>query len=240
MIFPAIDLKQGQCVRLLKGDMNQATIFGDNPASQAQEFQNLGFKFLHVVDLDGAIAGHSLNSDAILAIMSQINIPLQLGGGIRSLEAIENWLSLGVNRIILGTVAAKNPQLVIEACKKFPNKIVVGIDGKDGQVAVAGWVEDAKISVIELAKKYADCGVAALIYTDIARDGAMQGFDYEGTKDLAKNVNVPLIASGGICNITELEKVQRLTTECGVVGAIIGRAFYENKAFAADVVRFIS
>lgn len=235
-IFPAIDLKQGKCVRLFKGDMNQATIFGENPASQAQEFEKFGFDYLHIVDLDGAIAGEAMNQHAIKEILAKIKIPVQLGGGIRDLATIEKWLNLGVNRVILGTLAAKNPEIVAKACKKFPGKIVVGIDAKDGQVAVSGWVETTKISSIELAKKFADCGVAAIIYTDISKDGAMSGFDYEGTKMLAQNIGIPIIASGGICNIFEAKKAKSLW-QYGVCGAIIGRAFYEDKNFAAEILK---
>ncbi len=234
IIFPAIDLKQGQCVRLFRGDMNQATIFNQNPANQAQEFWQSGFKFLHVVDLDGAISGESSNKCAIKKILAATPMEIQLGGGIRNLRAIESWLSLGVKRVILGTAAAKMPELVIESCKKFPGQIAVGIDAKAGNVAVSGWVEETKISAIELSKRFADCGVCALIYTDISRDGAMQGFDEAGTKAIAEAAKIPVIASGGICNIQEVKKVQKLAQN-GVIGAIIGRAFYEDKNFATKV-----
>ena len=170
IFFPAIDLKDGKCVRLFKGDMNQATIFNNNPASQALEFEKLGFKFLHLVDLDGAIAGKIINKSSIQEILETIKIPVQLGGGIRTLNDIEQALSLGVNRIILGTVALTNPKLVIEACKKFQGKIVIGIDAKNGLVATQGWVEDSKISAIELGKRLEYCGASAIIYTDISRD----------------------------------------------------------------------
>ncbi len=196
IIFPAIDLKQGQCVRLFKGNMDQATVFNDSPASQAKDFENAGFKFLHIVDLDGAIAGESANQKSVIEILNNVKIPLQLGGGIRSIESIEKWLSLGVNRVILGTVAAKNPELVIESCKKFPRKIVIGIDAREGFVATEGWVENSKISAIELGKRFEGCGAEAIIYTDISRDGTLSGFDRDGTKNLAKNLKIPVIASG--------------------------------------------
>ena len=179
IFFPAIDLKDGKCVRLFKGDMNQATIFNNNPSSQALEFEKLGFKFLHLVDLDGAIAGKIINKSAIIEILKTIKIPTQLGGGIRSLQDIEEALSLGVHRVILGTIALTNPKLVIEACKKFPGKIVIGIDAKNGFVATQGWVEDSKISAIELGKRLEYCGAGAIIYTDISRDGTLAGFDFE-------------------------------------------------------------
>ncbi len=235
IIFPAIDLKNGQCVRLFKGDMNQATVFNDNPAAQAQEFENLGFKFLHIVDLDGAIAGESANEESVKSILKSVKIPTQLGGGIRSIAAIEKWLSLGLSRVILGTVAAKNPALVIEACKKFPGKIVVGIDAKNGFVATEGWVETSEIAVLELAKKFEDCGVEAIIYTDISRDGTLTGADFEGTKSLAENLKIPVIASGGISNLEDVLKIKTLE-KSGVIGAIVGRAIYDKKIAARDLV----
>ncbi len=237
IIFPAIDLKNGNCVRLLKGNMNQATIFNNNPQAQAQEFENLGFKFLHIVDLDGAIAGFSKNEESVKNILKNIKIPTQLGGGIRSISAIEKWLELGVSRVILGTIAAKNPKLVMEACKKFPNKIVVGIDAKNGFVATEGWVETLEISTLTLAKKFEDCGVEAIIYTDISRDGTLSGVDFEGTKNLAKNLKIPIIASGGISDLQDVLKIKSLE-KYGVKGAIIGRALYDKKILATDLVNF--
>ncbi len=235
IIFPAIDLKSGQCVRLFKGEMNQATIFNDNPAAQALEFQNAGFKFLHVVDLDGAIAGATANENSVREILKAVKMPVQLGGGIRSIATIEKWLSLGVNRVILGTIAAKNPQLVREACKKFPNQIVIGIDAKNGFVATEGWVETSEVTSLELAKKFEDCGTAAIIYTDISRDGTLSGTDLEGTKNLAQNLKIPVIASGGIGNLEDVLKVKELE-QFGVIGAIVGRALYDKKIKAPDLV----
>ncbi|MES2961332.1 MAG: 1-(5-phosphoribosyl)-5-[(5-phosphoribosylamino)methylideneamino]imidazole-4-carboxamide isomerase [Pseudomonadota bacterium] len=235
IIFPAIDLKNGQCVRLFKGDMNQATIFNDNPAAQAKEFEDLGFKFLHIVDLDGAIAGKSANENSVKEILRNIKIPAQLGGGIRTIEAIEKWLDLGISRVILGTIAAKNPQLVIEACKKFPGKIVIGIDAKNGFVATEGWVETSEIPVLELAKKFEDCGAVAIIYTDISRDGTLTGADLEGTKNLAQNLKIPVIASGGVSNLEDVLKIKELE-KFGVTGAIVGRAIYDKKISAADLI----
>ena len=235
IIFPAIDLKNGQCVRLFKGDMNQATIFNNDPAAQALEFEKSGFKFLHIVDLDGAIAGESANEDSVKKILAAIKIPTQLGGGIRSINAIEKWLKLGVSRVILGTVAAKNPELVIEACKKFPGKIVVGIDAKNGKVATEGWVETSEISVLDLAKKFENCGVAAIIYTDISRDGTLSGADFDGTKNLAQNLKIPVIASGGISCLDDVLKIKTLE-QYGVSGTIVGRALYDKKIDAKDLV----
>jgi len=235
IFFPAIDLKDGKCVRLFKGDMNQATIFNNNPSSQALEFENLGFKFLHLVDLDGAIAGKIINKSAIIEILKTIKIPTQLGGGIRSLQDIEEALSLGVHRVILGTIALTNPKLVIEACKKFPGKIVIGIDAKNGFVATQGWVEDSKISAIELGKRLEYCGASAIIYTDISRDGTLTGFDFAGTKQLAQNLLIPIIASGGVASDDDVIKVHQLKKD-GVVGAIIGRALYEKKISVEKLV----
>lgn len=228
IFFPAIDLKDGKCVRLFKGDMNQATIFNNNPSSQALEFEKLGFKFLHLVDLDGAIAGKIINKSSITEILKTIKIPVQLGGGIRTLHDIEEALLLGVNRVILGTIALTNPNLVIEACKKFQGKIVIGIDAKNGFVATQGWVEDSKISAIELGKRLEYCGAGAIIYTDISRDGTLAGFDFEGTKQLAQNLLIPIIASGGVSSDEDVTKVHKLKKD-GVVGAIVGRALYEKK-----------
>jgi len=236
IFFPAIDLKEGKCVRLLKGDMNKATIFNDNPANQAQEFDNLGFKYLHIVDLDGAIEGNSANEDSVKEILKNINIPAQLGGGIRSLEQIQKWLDLGISRVILGTIAAKNPEIIKAACKKFPGQIVVGIDAKNGFVATEGWVKTSEIKAIDLAKKYQDAGVEAIIYTDISRDGTLTGPNLEETKNLAKNINIPVIASGGISCNNDIEEIKKLE-EDGIVGAIVGRALYDKRIDIEIVVK---
>lgn len=228
IFFPAIDIKDSKCVRLYKGDMNQSTIFNNDPASQALEFEKLGFKFIHLVDLDGALNGKITNKQSINEILKSIKIPVQLGGGIRSLNDIEEALSWGINRVILGTIALKNPQLVIEACKKFHGKIVIGIDAKNGKVATQGWVEDSKISAIELGKRLEYCGASAIIYTDISRDGTMSGFDSSGTKKLAENLLIPIIASGGVASIEDIKKIRELKKD-GVIGAIVGRALYEKK-----------
>ena len=231
IIYPAIDLKDGKCVRLYKGDMSQVTIFNDSPATQAKYFEDQGFKFLHIVDLDGAIVGNSANQKSVQEILQNITIPAQLGGGIRNLEAIEKWLGLGIKRVILGTVALQNPSLVREAAKKFPNQIVVGIDAKNGMVATHGWVESSSTSVIDLAKKFEDVGVAAIIYTDINRDGTGDGVDFEGTKKLTKSVSIPIIASGGVGSIDDVAKVRQLN----INGLIIGRALYDAKIKAGEL-----
>lgn len=235
IIFPAIDLKNGQCVRLFKGNMEKVTIFNDNPAAQAKEFESFGFKYLHIVDLDGAIAGRSANEQSVREILKSVTIPTQLGGGIRSIAAIEKWLELGVSRVILGTIAAKNPELVIEACQKFPGKIVVGIDAKEGRVATEGWVKTSEMTVLELAKKFEDCGVEAIIYTDIARDGTLAGADFVGTRDLAQSLKIPVIASGGISSLKDVLQIKTLE-EDGVIGAIVGRAIYDKKIDAKDLI----
>lgn len=236
IIFPAIDLRLGKCVRLFKGDMNQATIFNDNPAKQAKLFEDEGFKFLHVVDLDGAFAGKSINEEAIKNIIKSIKMPIQLGGGIRSFDAIEYWLELGINRVILGTIAAKNPALVIEACKKFPKQIVVGIDALNGKVATEGWAKESEIKAIELGKRFADCGVEAIIYTDISRDGTLTGVDLYGTKAMAIASNIPVIASGGVSSINDIIKIKELEP-FGVCGSIVGRALYDKKISSDDLIR---
>jgi len=232
IIYPAIDLKDGKCVRLYKGDMSQVTIFNDSPATQAKYFQDQGFKFLHIVDLDGAIAGNSANEKSVKEILENITIPAQLGGGIRNMETIEKWLALGISRVILGTVALQNPDLVKVAAKKFPGKIVVGIDAKNGMVATHGWVESSTTSVVDLAKKFEDVGVAAIVYTDINRDGTGEGVDFEGTKKLSESISIPVIASGGVGSIDDVKKVAQL----GINGVIIGRALYDKKIKVQDLI----
>lgn len=230
IIFPAIDLKNGACVRLKKGEMDQATVFNESPADQAQQFLAQGFRWLHIVDLNGAFDGKPVNGDAVQAILKAVGgkMSLQLGGGIRTLETIRYWLDAGVTRVILGTVALRNPELVKQACREFPGKIVVGIDGKGGKVAVEGWAETSDMGVIELAKKFEDAGVSAIIYTDISRDGIMTGPDMAGTKALAEAVTIPVIASGGVSGTQDILDLQPLEP-CGVVGVIVGRAMYEGK-----------
>lgn len=229
IIFPAIDLKDGNCVRLYKGEMEKATVFSDSPATQAKQFEDEGAQWIHVVDLNGAFEGKPVNLEAVKSIIKAVKVPLQLGGGIRNIETIEAWLDAGISRVILGTVALKNPELVKEACKKFPGRIAVGIDGKNGFVATEGWAEDSEISVIELAQKFENAGVACIIFTEISRDGAMQGADVAATKKLAESVNIPVIASGGVSNLDDLRQIKAVES-AGIIGVISGRAIYE-KAF---------
>ena len=204
IIYPAIDLKEGRCVRLIRGDMEQATIFNDDPAAQAASFADAGASWLHLVDLDGAFAGKPMNAKAVEAIVNEVDIPVQLGGGIRSLETIENWLSRGVMRVILGTVAVKEPDLVKQACRKFPGRIAVGIDARGGRVAVEGWAEETDVKAVDLARKFADAGVEAIIYTDIDRDGVLEGANIPATAEMARAVSIPVIASGGVSSLTDI------------------------------------
>lgn len=227
ILYPAIDLKDGHCVRLLRGEMDKATVFSKDPAGQAALFEKAGFSWLHVVDLNGAFEGAPVNSDAVKAILTQVNMPLQLGGGIRSLQMVERWLTLGVSRVILGTAALKNPKLVKEACREFPTRIAVGIDAKHGHVAVEGWAEVSDMKAIDLARKFRDAGVAAIIYTDISRDGAMQGSNVEETVALAKQVSLPVIASGGISSLEDIKRYKAHEKD-GIQGVIIGRALYDG------------
>ncbi len=226
-LYPAIDLKDGRCVRLLRGDMEKATVFENTPADQAKQFEAAGFSWLHVVDLNGAFEGKPVNEQAVRAIRASVRMKLQLGGGIRSLNQIDAWLSLGISRVILGTVALKNPPLVREACKLFPGKIAVGIDAKDGYVAVEGWAEVSDIKAAQLAKKFEDAGVAAIIYTDISRDGAMQGSNVAETVSLAKHISIPVIASGGVSSLADIRAYKEHMAS-GIDGVIIGRALYDG------------
>ena len=237
-LIPAIDLKNGQCVRLRKGKIDQATIFNDDPTAQAKIFERQGFSRLHVVDLDGAFSGKGKNSKAIELILANIDrgVHVQVGGGIRTLKDVESWIKKGVKRVILGTAAVKNPKLVKEACKEFPKKIILGIDAKDGKVAIKGWVEDADLSVIELAKRYEDIGVSAIIYTDIQRDGILTGLNFRSTLEFAQAVNIPIIASGGLSSIDDVKKLMK-PEYAMLEGAIVGRALYNG---SLDVQQAIS
>ncbi|MBB6260777.1 phosphoribosylformimino-5-aminoimidazole carboxamide ribotide isomerase [Paenochrobactrum gallinarii] len=228
ILFPAIDLKEGECVRLKLGDMDQATVYNQDPAAQAKAFEDQGFEWLHVVDLNGAFAGESVNGAAVDAILKATKNPVQLGGGIRTLQHIENWLSRGLSRVILGTVAVRDPALVIEACKEFPGKVAVGIDAKGGKVAVEGWAEASELGVIELAQKFEGAGVAAIIYTDIDRDGILAGINWESTLSLADAVSIPVIASGGLASMQDIERMTQPDAR-KLEGAISGRALYDGR-----------
>ncbi|WP_375164679.1 1-(5-phosphoribosyl)-5-[(5-phosphoribosylamino)methylideneamino]imidazole-4-carboxamide isomerase [Temperatibacter marinus] len=233
-IYPAIDLKDGQCVRLYKGDMDQATVFNDSPAAQAQEFVKAGCEWLHLVDLNGAFAGEPVNAFPVREIIKTCDVPVQLGGGIRTLETMEYWIDQGISRLILGTLAVKNPKLVIEACKTFPGKIAVGIDALKGFVAVEGWAEASELQVVELAKKFEDVGVAALIHTDIDRDGTLAGVNAEASSTLASAVSIPVIASGGVKDISDIHGVVRAGNLDGV---ITGRALYDGSLNLGDAIK---
>jgi phosphoribosylformimino-5-aminoimidazole carboxamide ribotide isomerase len=228
ILFSAIDLKEGACVRLVRGEMATATVFNRNPAAQARDFATLGFAWLHVVDLDGAFAGISVNSEMIRAIRRVVpSMKIELGGGIRDRSAIDAWLDLGIERVVLGTAALRNPSLVKMAAKDHPDRIVVGIDGRDGKVAVEGWSETSEIGVVELARRFADAGVAAIVTTDISRDGAKTGIDADAIAEFARDIGIPVIASGGIASLADIAALKARETD-GIAGAIIGRALYDG------------
>lgn len=228
LIYPAIDLKNNKCVRLLKGEMETAKVFADDPVSQALAFQNQGFKYLHVVDLNGAFAGKSIHTEVITNIVQAIDIPVQLGGGIRDMESIEKWLSIGISRVILGTIAIENFSLVEEACQKFPEKIAIGIDAKDDFIYVNGWAKKTDINVFDFVEKLSDAGVARVIYTDINKDGMMEGVNLDGVSKMIKKSKIKIIASGGVSNMDDIAALQKLNN--GMVdGVISGRAVYEGK-----------
>jgi phosphoribosylformimino-5-aminoimidazole carboxamide ribotide isomerase len=225
ILYPAIDLKDGKCVRLLRGDMAQATVYGEDPSSQAAVFEECGFEWLHLVDLNGAFQGKPVNASAVKSILSRIKIPVQLGGGIRNLDTLAMWLEAGVSRVILGTVALKNPLLVKEACRQFPGQVAVGIDAKGGKVAISGWAEVSDTMAVDLALRFEDAGVAAIIYTDISKDGAQEGPNVDETVRLAERLTTPVILSGGITTIEDVQKVCA-ARGCGIEGMIIGKALY--------------
>ena len=238
ILFPAIDLKEGQCVRLAQGDMSRATVFGDDPAEQARAFARQGFEYLHVVDLDGAFAGAPRNAAAVEAILAAIEIPVQLGGGIRDMRMIARWLEKGVARVIIGTAAVKDPALVREAARVNPGRIAVGIDAKDGFVAVDGWARTTRMSALDLGKAFEDAGVAAIIYTDIARDGVLKGLNIEATLALAEALTIPVIASGGLAALADVERL--LKPDCAkLAGAITGRALYDGRLDPGEALALI-
>jgi phosphoribosylformimino-5-aminoimidazole carboxamide ribotide isomerase len=238
ILLPAIDLKQGCCVRLEQGDLARATIFNGDPAAQALAFARQGFEYLHVVDLDGAFAGRPVNAAAVEAILAAVEIPLQLGGGIRGIDAIEAWLDKGVARVILGTQAVRNPDLVRRAARLYPGRIAVGIDARDGTVAVEGWVKTSPFTAAELGKRFEDAGVGAIVYTDISRDGVLKGLNIEATLALAGELTIPVIASGGLSSLAEVERL--LMPDCDKLeGAIAGRALYDGRLDPAKALALI-
>lgn len=239
ILFPAIDLKEGQCVRLLHGDMAQATVFNLDPAAQAVAFEDQGFEYLHVVDLDGAFAGKPMNARAVEAILNAVKMPVQLGGGIRDMRTIENWVTKGVSRVIIGTAAVRDPELVREAARLMPGRIAVGIDARDGQVAVEGWARTSQVTAVELGRRFEDAGVSAIIYTDILRDGALKGLNIGSTLALAEALSIPVIASGGLASLDDVTRL--LEPDCvKIAGAVTGRALYDGRLdpkSALDLIR---
>lgn len=233
ILYPAIDLKDGACVRLLRGDMDAATVFGTDPAAQARAFQDAGAEWLHLVDLNGAFAGQPVNANAVSAILDAVSVPVQLGGGIRDMSTIESWLDRGVRRVILGTVAVENPRLVADVARAYPGRIAVGVDARAGRVATRGWAEETEVMAADLAKSFEDAGVAAIIYTDIDRDGAMGGPNIPATEALARSISIPVIASGGVSSLADLVALR----DTGVIaGAISGRALYDGALDLAEAL----
>lgn len=236
ILYPAIDLKDGACVRLLRGEMQAATVFSNSPADQAKSFEQAGFEWLHLVDLNGAFEGQPVNADAVQSILAAVTIPVQLGGGIRSMQHIEHWLAAGIMRIILGTAAIKQPALVRDASRIFPGKIVVGIDARNGKVAVEGWAETTAKTAMDLALELEDAGVAAIIYTDISKDGAMEGPNVEETAKLAERLSTPVILSGGVTTVDDLKRIAAAAAS-GIEGVILGRALYEKTITPEDALK---
>jgi phosphoribosylformimino-5-aminoimidazole carboxamide ribotide isomerase len=238
ILFPAIDLKNGQCVRLEQGDMARATVFNLDPAAQARAFAAQGFEYLHVVDLDGAFAGRPINALAVEAMLKAVTMPVQLGGGIRDLKTVEGWLAKGIARVIIGTAAVRDPALVKDAAKKFPGRVAVGLDARDGKVAVEGWAETSEVTALEIAQRFEDAGVAAIVFTDIARDGLLKGLNLDATVALAERISIPVIASGGFASIEDVKAL--LAPRAGkLAGAIAGRALYDGRLDAAAALALI-
>ena len=238
ILYPAIDLKDGECVRLVHGDMEQSTVFNTDPVAQARSFEALGFEYLHLVDLDGAFAGRPINATVVEGILAAVRIPVQLGGGIRDMRTIEGWLGKGVTRVIIGTAAVRDPEMVREAARLFPGRIAVGIDARNGYVAIEGWAKASQITATDLGARFEDAGVAALIYTDIMRDGVLQGLNFDSTLALADAVSIPVIASGGLASLADVE--QMLAPDCArLAGAITGRALYDGRIDAAKALALV-
>ena len=238
ILFPAIDLKNGQCVRLEQGDMARATVFNLDPAAQAKTFESQGFEYLHVVDLDGAFAGKPVNAQAVEAMLKAVKFPVQLGGGIRDLATVEAWLAKGIRRVIIGTAAVRDPALVKEAAKKFPGRVAVGLDARDGKVAVEGWAETSTVTALDIAKRFEDAGVAAIIFTDIARDGLLKGLNLDATIALAEAISIPVIASGGFASIDDVKALLKPRAK-KLEGAISGRALYDGRIDPAEALALI-
>jgi phosphoribosylformimino-5-aminoimidazole carboxamide ribotide isomerase len=239
ILFPAVDLKNGQCVRLEQGDMARATVFNLDPAAQARAFAAQGFEYLHVVDLDGAFAGKPMNAQAVEAMLKAVTVPVQLGGGIRNLETVEGWLEKGIARVIIGTAAVRDPELVKSAARKFPGRVAVGLDARDRKVAVEGWAETSQVTALEIARRFEDAGVAAIIFTDIARDGLLKGLNLDATIALAERISIPVIASGGFASIDDVKALLQPAAK-KLAGAIVGRALYDGRldpAAALELVR---
>ncbi len=238
ILFPAIDLKNGQCVRLEQGDMARATVFNLDPAAQARSFAAQGFEYLHVVDLDGAFAGKPMNARAVEAMLKAVSIPLQLGGGIRDLKTVEAWLAKGIARVIIGTAAVRDPELVKGAAKKFPGRVAVGLDARDGKVAVEGWAETSEVTGLEIAERFEDAGVAAIVFTDIARDGLLKGLNLDATIALAERISIPVIASGGLASIEDVKALLAPRAR-KLAGAVAGRALYDGRLDPAMALALI-
>lgn len=238
ILFPAIDLKNGEAVRLQQGDMNRATVFNKDPAAQARAFEAMGFQWLHLVDLDGAFAGKPVNAKAVASILKSVKMPVQLGGGIRNLATVEGWLSAGVKRVVIGTAAVRDPEFVKIAAKKYPGQVAVGIDARHGKVAVSGWAEDTVFEVSEIAKLFEHCGVAAIIYTDVERDGMLLGLNLDSTIALAESVSIPVIASGGLASLDDIRKLVEPRAK-KLAGAIAGRALYDGRLDAKAALELI-
>ena len=238
ILFPAIDLKEGLAVRLEQGDMARATIFHRDPAAQARAFEEQGFEYLHIVDLDGAFAGMPMNAAAVDRILETVGIPVQLGGGVRDTATVENWLEKGIDRIVIGTAAVRDPPFVKQAARDYPGRIAVGLDARDGKVAVEGWAETSELSVLDIARRFEDVGVSAIVYTDIARDGMLQGLNLDATVALAEAIRIPIIASGGLASIEDIKEL--ISPRAGkLAGAIAGRALYDGRLDAAEALKLI-
>jgi len=238
ILFPAIDLKEGLTVRLEQGDMTRATVFHRDPAAQARIFEQQGFEYLHIVDLDGAFAGKPMNAAAVDHILETVRIPVQLGGGVRDTATVESWLDKGITRVIIGTAAVRDPPFVKQAARDYPGRIAVGLDARDGKVAVKGWAESSELSVLEIARRFEDVGVAAIVYTDIARDGMLQGLNFDATIALADAISIPVIASGGLASIEDIKRLLEPRAK-KLAGAIAGRALYDGRLEPAEALKLI-